>query len=67
MSLRSFASQHLAALVLAGLAVGLWSSRDEIAKLWQFDRRFEPSMSNDQRESLYDGWRRAVARARGEP
>ncbi len=54
----------LGAAYLAGLAAGFWSSQDEIARQWRLEREFEPAMSADQRESLYDGWRRAVERAR---
>ena len=54
----------LGAAYLAGLAVGFWGSQAEIAGQWQLERRFEPAMSADQRESLYAGWRRAVDRAR---
>jgi glycerol kinase len=50
----------LGAAYLAGLATGFWSSRAEIAAQWAVDRRFEPSMPPDQRESLYAGWQRAV-------
>ena len=55
----------LGAACLAGLAVGFWNSQAEIAGQWQLERRFEPRMSADQRESLYAGWQRAVERARG--
>ncbi|MCY3715710.1 MAG: glycerol kinase GlpK [Chloroflexi bacterium] len=55
----------LGAAYLAGLAVGFWASQAEIAGQWQSQRRFEPTMSADQRESLYAGWQRAVERARG--
>ena len=55
----------LGAAYLAGLATGFWSGTDEIAKAWKLDRRFEPQMSEDQRESLYAGWKEAVKRVRG--
>jgi len=54
----------LGAAYLAGLAVGYWRSLDEIAGQWQRERLFEPTMNDDYRESLYDGWRKAVVRAR---
>ncbi|MCY4145510.1 MAG: glycerol kinase GlpK [Chloroflexi bacterium] len=54
----------LGAAYLAGLAVGFWDSQDQIAGQWQLQRRFDPVMSADQRESLYAGWQRAVERAR---
>ena len=52
------------AAYLAGLAVGYWSGVDEIAANWALDRRFEPSMREDRRRSLVDGWHDAVDRAR---
>lgn len=54
----------LGAAYLAGLAVGYWRSLEEIASQWQRERLFEPTMSQDQREAYYDGWRKAVVRAR---
>ncbi len=58
-------STALGAAYLAGLAVGYWASRDEIAANWAADRRFLPRMDEKEREHLYAGWRRAVARASG--
>ncbi|MCZ7542116.1 MAG: glycerol kinase GlpK [Anaerolineae bacterium] len=55
----------LGAVYLAGLAVGFWESAEEIAAQWALDREFTPKMSADQREALYAGWQKAVARARG--
>ena len=54
----------LGAAYLAGLAVGFWSSEQEVAEQWAIDRTFEPQMSADQRNSLYKGWQRAVERSR---
>ena len=48
------------AAYLAGLAVGFWKSRDEIAQRWAVDREFKPSMAQEKREKLYGGWKRAV-------
>ena len=53
----------LGAAYLAGLAVGFWSSPQEVAEQWAVDRTFEPSMGEDQREQLYKGWKRAVERS----
>ncbi|MEK5477598.1 glycerol kinase GlpK [Paenibacillus sp. FSL R5-0407] len=50
----------LGAAFLAGLAVGYWSDRDEICRTWSLDRRFEPTMETEVRESLYGGWKKAV-------
>ncbi|MBI5669677.1 MAG: glycerol kinase GlpK [Chloroflexi bacterium] len=54
----------LGAAYLAGLATGFWSSQDEIAQQWAVEHTFEPSMSADQRDTLYAGWKRAVERAK---
>jgi glycerol kinase len=53
----------LGAAYLAGLAVGYWSSQEEIAQQWSIERTFEPRMSVDERETLYNGWQKAVARS----
>lgn len=50
----------LGAAYLAGLAVGFWQSCEEIASLWQVDRRFEPQMHEAERDRLYRGWQDAV-------
>lgn len=55
----------LGAAYLAGLGVGFWKDKDEIAKQWKIARVFEPGMSEDRRESLYSGWKRAVERSLG--
>ncbi len=55
----------LGAAYLAGLAVGLWRDTTDIAQRWRAAETYEPSMSTDQRETLYTGWKRAVERARG--
>ncbi len=54
----------LGAAYLAGLAVGYWSSQDEIQQQWAIEKTFEPQMSADERASLYSGWQRAVDRAK---
>lgn len=56
-------STALGAAFLAGLAVGFWESREELAKLRQVDRIFEPSMDGQKRDELYSGWHRAVKAA----
>jgi glycerol kinase len=55
----------LGAAYLAGLAVGFWKGQDELAGKWRVDRRFQPRMEASQREELYQGWKRAVERAKG--
>jgi glycerol kinase len=53
----------LGAAYLAGLAVGYWKDRNEIAAQWQLERRFEPQMAEEKREALYAGWKKAVKAA----
>ena len=53
----------LGAAYLAGLAVGFWSSKEEVAEHWVIDRTFEPQMSTDQREAFHNEWKRAVERS----
>jgi glycerol kinase len=50
------------AAYLAGLGSGFWRGPEEIEGIWQEDRRFTPVMDAAERERLYGGWRRAVAR-----
>ncbi len=53
------------AACLAGLAVGVWKDRSEIAATWAEERRFEPEMGQDERASLRAQWTRAVERSLG--
>jgi glycerol kinase len=52
----------LGAAYLAGLATGLYASREAVAAQWRRERLFEPMMSADEREERYAGWRDAVRR-----
>ena len=54
----------LGAAYLAGLAVGYWESQEEIAAQWNMDRSFAPNMVEEERENLYNGWKKAVNAAR---
>jgi glycerol kinase len=49
---------------LAGLAVGLWGSSEELKDARVSERRFEPVMGKARREDLYRGWLAAVDRVR---
>ena len=49
------------AAFLAGLALGLWSSKEEVAGQWRSERRFEPGISENRRVELLQGWQRALA------
>ena len=53
----------LGAAYLAGLATGVWKSREEISHLWSCNQLFEPKMDAAQREKLVKGWHKAVGRS----
>lgn len=42
----------MGAAFLAGLAVGFWSSKDEIKTMWQEDKIFHPSPDNDAKKII---------------
>lgn len=50
----------LGAAYLAGLAVGYWADREEIQQNCQPEQIFQPKMSKESRQTLLDGWHRAV-------
>lgn len=53
----------LGAAYLAGLATGVWASKEELKKSWQLDTRFAPSLDQQEADKLYKGWRKAVEHA----
>lgn len=53
----------LGAAYLAGLGMGIWRSRDEIAEIWELDRTYMPSMSGQEIKKKYGDWKRAVERS----
>jgi glycerol kinase len=53
----------LGAAALAGLAVGTWTSLDELATAWRREARYEPSMEEAEADRLVAEWRLAVKRA----
>lgn len=53
----------LGAAYLAGLATGFWKSKEEILERRETDKIFEPQMTEEQRNKLYSGWKKAVERA----
>lgn len=55
----------LGAAYLAGLAIGLWKSTDELSRQWKTDRIFEPTIGDDQRQAMLAGWKKAVEKSRG--
>ncbi len=54
----------LGAAFLAGLAIGFWSSLDELRNKAVIEREFQPQCEPEKREKLYAGWQKAVARTR---
>ena len=54
----------LGAAYLAGLAVGYWKDKDEIATQWDVEKTFHSKMSEQQRHELYAGWKKAVEATR---
>src|SRR5215207_2502779 len=54
----------LGAAYLAGLAIGFWSSLDELSRNWRVGRRFEPRISRDGAAQRHAQWACAVAMSR---
>ena len=54
----------LGAAYLAGLAVGYWKDKNEIAENREIERLFRPKMEKEKRDELYAGWKRAVERSK---
>jgi glycerol kinase len=53
----------LGSALLAGLATGIWASKEEIATTWAEQRRFTPSGSPEELSQTRAGWAAAVAKA----
>ncbi|MFA6782682.1 MAG: FGGY-family carbohydrate kinase, partial [Sedimentibacter sp.] len=52
----------LGAAYLAGLATGFWKSKGEVIQNWNMNKKFKPSINDDERNKLYKGWKKAVGR-----
>ncbi len=50
----------MGASYLAGLAVGFWSSKEDVIQNWALDNEFEPAMDEDTRAKELKGWNQAV-------
>ena len=50
----------MGAAYLAGLAVGYWSSKEEVLKNWAIDRTFDPKITQEERTKRIRGWEKAV-------
>jgi glycerol kinase len=55
----------MGASYLAGLAVGFWSSKQDVIKNWALDREFEPNMDAATREAELKQWKKAVSKTLG--
>lgn len=62
---RTTETTALGAAYLAGLAVGYWQNRDEIAELWEADRTYRPAAPAGKMRRLHADWQRAVERTKG--
>ncbi|HCR84179.1 glycerol kinase GlpK [Muricomes intestini] len=50
----------MGAAYMAGLAVGYWRNKEEIAKNWAVDRTFRPEIEDTVRTKRIKGWNKAV-------
>ena len=57
---RCIETTALGAAYLAGLAPGLWKDLEEIRRNWACQRTFDPSISQERRQTLLKGWGRAM-------
>jgi glycerol kinase len=53
----------LGAAYLAGLATGFWKSKGEVIQNWSMNKKFKPAINDDERNRLYNGWKKAVEKA----
>ncbi|MDD6157443.1 MAG: glycerol kinase GlpK [Lachnospiraceae bacterium] len=58
-------STAMGAAYLAGLAVGYWTSKEDVIKNQQLDRVFSPNMDPQERTAKRKGWNKAVKYAYG--
>ena len=54
----------LGSAYLAGLAVGYWENKEEIAKQWQNEKTFKDNLDTEKRDELYAGWKKAIEATR---
>ena len=51
----------LGAAWLAGMKAGIYPDQKGFAENWKLERRFEPNMTQDERQGRYDAWKKAVS------
>jgi glycerol kinase len=52
----------LGAAYAAGLGAGFWKDPEDLRQNWQEDRRWTPSVTQEQRDAGYAGWTKAIQR-----
>jgi glycerol kinase len=52
----------LGAAYAAGLATGFWKEQEDLRENWVEDKRWEPSMNEEQRATAYKFWKKAVTK-----
>ncbi len=52
----------LGAAYAAGLAVGFWADLDDLRANWNEGERWEPTMSQEERDRLLRSWRKAITK-----
>ena len=57
---RCIETTALGAAYLAGLAVGYWSSLDDVRNNWSVNKVFTPELDEEKRRKLLHGWHKAV-------
>ncbi len=55
----------MGAAYLAGLAVGYWTSKEDVVKNWAIARTFEPEITEEDRAKRIKGWNKALTYAHG--
>ncbi len=50
----------LGAAYLAGLSTGFWNSTDDIKDAWKLEATFKPQMTEEKRNKLIKGWKKAI-------
>jgi len=53
----------LGAAFLGALGVGDFNSVEDINNIWKLNKRYVPSIGDDERNSLIEKWKRAVQRS----
>ena len=59
---RTLETTAMGAAFLAGIAVGFWRDKNEIGRVWQLERRFDPEWPPAQRTAALQAWQSAVSR-----